>query len=127
MKRRSGSLPAAPLLAVAAMLAGCASFTYPPVQPIPSLATIAGKWSGTIDYGDGPQLFYLTINPDGSLVATGGTATNFGKVALDGGKASFEIYPNSSGVLQYLEGGGRRMILLNEQFGAFTAQVTPLS
>ena len=126
MARRSRLLACLPLLA-AWVSGGCAVATgYPPQRPVPDIATIAGKWSGTIEFGRGLDLFYLTINPDGSLVASWRINTQFGNVTLSGGKATFQmgIY---SGDLQYLEGGGKRMIILREEFGTFYAQVTPLS
>jgi hypothetical protein len=111
------------LLAVGGV-GGCA--TFPPAKPVPDIATIAGKWSGNIDFGRGFQLFYLTINPDGSMVAEYGVATRFGKVMLNNAKATFELYI-WSGTLDYLEGNGKRMIILRETFDTFYAQVTPLT
>jgi hypothetical protein len=111
------------LLLAAAGLGGCA--TFPPAQPVPDIAAIAGKWSGNIDFGRGIQLFYLTINPDGSMVAEYGINTRFGKVTVSGGKAMYELYI-WSGTIDYLAGEGKRMLILRETFDTFYAQVTPL-
>jgi hypothetical protein len=111
-------------LIVASLCDGCA--TFPPARPVPDISVVAGRWSGTIDFGRGFELFYLTINPDGSLVGQWGLNTRFGKVALSGGKATFQMYI-WSGDLQYLEGDGKRVIILKDAFDTFSAQVTPLA
>jgi len=103
-------------------IAGCA--TLPPPRPIPDVAAIAGQWPGTIQFGRGfSDLFYLTINPDGSLVGVWGPNTRFGRVDLtNAARPRFGLYI-WSGDLQYLEGDGRRMLILREDFGSFYAQV----
>jgi len=42
------------------VLVGCASATP---TPLSSIEPLVGQWQGTLDQGEGPQLFYLTINP----------------------------------------------------------------
>ena len=111
------------LLALAALLGGCS--TFPPAQPVPDVATIAGRWSGTVQFGRGPyELFYLTINPDGSIVAWWGVSTRFGRVILDDRRPRFNLYI-WSGDLDYLAGDGRRYLILKEDFLSFYAQVIP--
>jgi len=91
------------------ILVGCASATPTPIN---SIEPLVGKWSGTLDQGGGLQLFYLTINPDSTLVASWDGVTRWGKVTIEGGRARFNFYI-WSGNLDYLEGSGDRVILLN--------------
>jgi hypothetical protein len=51
--------------------------------------------------------------------------TRWGKVTLEGGRARFSFYI-WSGNLDYLEGGGDRVILLKEDFSHWDAIVRPL-
>jgi len=123
MSRRPSRLGArSALLAVALWsMAGCASL--PPARPV----TDVGLWQGQIKFGGGSyQLFYLTINPDGSLTASWDGITRYGKVILEGPRTRFGFYI-WSGSLDYLEGNGERVILLREDFGSWDAIVRPLS
>jgi hypothetical protein len=110
------------------LLAGCASAPSSPPVPITDMRQIEGKWQGTITLGfNGPQeLYYLTINPDGSLVAQWGMNWQSGKVTLSGGAASFEMSGISSGTLTYYDGPGARSLTLNSTFGNWSAHVTPV-
>jgi len=119
-------LGAAALLLIAAVApAGCASL--PPARAITDINMVAGRWRGQIAFSRGPyELFYLTINPEGTLVASWASATRYGKVTLEGARARFSVYI-WSGTLDYLEGGGERVILLKEDFGHWDALVRPLS
>ena len=115
------------LLLLAALLApaGCASL--PPARQVTDMALIAGRWQGQITFARGSyQLFYLTIEPDGRVVASWDGVTRYGKVTLEGPRTrvSFYIW---SGSLDYLEGSGQRVILMKEDFGAWDAIVRPLS
>ena len=113
------------LLLAAITPAGCASL--PPARAVTEMSLIAGRWRGQIVFGRGPyQLYYLTINPDGTLVASWDAGTRWGKVTLEGGRARFNLYI-WSGTLDYLEGGGERVLLLKEDFGQWDAIVRPLS
>ncbi len=98
----------------------------PALQARPDIATIAGRWSGTIDFGRGiPAL----LPDDQSRRDDGGEYginSRYGKVILSEGKATFEMYI-WSGTLDYMEGDGKRMIIMRELFGTFYAQVTPIS
>ncbi len=111
-----------------ALLAGCASAPSAPPTPVTDIGQIEGKWQGTITLGfNGPQeLYYLTINPDGSLVAQWGMNWQSGKVTLSGGVASFEMSGISSGTLTYYDGPGGRSLALNSTFSNWSAYVTPV-
>ncbi|MFI5374657.1 MAG: hypothetical protein ACHQ8D_08515 [Candidatus Rokuibacteriota bacterium] len=105
--------------------AGCASL--PPARAVNNVALIAGRWQGQIAFARSSyQLFYLTINPDATLVASWDGVTRYGKVTLEGARTRFTFYI-WSGSLDYLEGNGERVILLKEDFGAWDAIVRPLS
>jgi hypothetical protein len=123
--RRAGRALCAALLAVVAVTpAGCAPL--PPARQVTDINLIAGRWQGQIVFGRGSyQLFYLTINPDATLVASWDGVTRWGKVTLEGGRARFSFYI-WSGNLDYLEGGGDRVILLKEDFSHWDAIVRPL-
>jgi hypothetical protein len=112
-------------LIAAAAAAGCASL--PPARAVTDMNMVAGRWRGQIAFSRSPyELFYLTINPEGTLVASWDAVTRYGKVTLEGGRARFSILI-WSGSLDYLEGGSERVILLKEDFGHWDAIVRPLS
>jgi len=115
------------LLLLAALLTpgGCASL--PPARQVTDMALIAGRWQGQITFARGSyQLFYLTIEADGRVVASWDGVTRYGKVTLEGARTRIGFYI-WSGSLDYLEGGGQRVILIKEDFGAWDAIVRPLS
>ena len=119
------ALGAALLAAALLTPAGCASL--PPARAVNNVALIAGRWQGQIAFARSSyQLFYLTINPDATLVASWDGVTRYGKVSLEGARTRFTFYI-WSGSLDYLEGNGERVILLKEDFGAWDAIVRPLS
>ena len=106
------------------LLAGCASV---PPRPIMDIRDIEGKWQGTISVGLGPpQLYYLTVNPDATIVTTWGPNWQWGTVTLSGGQARFELSHLTSGTLQYFEGPDGRAITMNPDFGGWYVYVTPL-
>ncbi len=119
-------LGAAALLLIAAVAAaGCAPL--PPARAVTDINMVVGRWRGQITFGRGPyELFYLTINPEGTLVASWDAVTRYGKVTLESGRARFSVFI-WSGALDYLEGGGERVILLKEDFGHWDAIVRPLN
>ncbi len=119
------SLALVALMAVVGVTpAGCASL--PPARPVTQLGLITGRWQGQINFNRAPyQLFYLTINPDGSLVGTWDGVTRYGKVTLEGQRTRFSMYI-WSGNLDYLEGNGERIILMKEDFSSWDAIVRPL-
>ena len=124
--RRAGRALGAVLLAAAALApAGCAPL--PPARQVTDINLIAGRWQGQIVFGRGSyQLFYLTINPDGTLIASWDGVTRWGKVTLEGARTRFSFYI-WSGNLDYLEGGGNRVMLLKEDFSQWDAIVRPLT
>ncbi len=111
------------ILLAAALLLGASSVTG---KPITDIRMIEGKWRGQISFTGGPyEIYYLTINPDGTIVAAWGANTRWGKVTLSAGKARFS-FPIESGVLYYYEGKDGRVITLKPDFGGWDAQVRPL-
>jgi hypothetical protein len=119
------ALFAALLVLTALAPAGCAPL--PPARQVTDINLIAGRWQGQIVFGRGSyQLFYLTINPDGTLIASWDGVTRWGKVTLEGARTRFSFYI-WSGNLDYLEGGGNRVMLLKEDFSQWDAIVRPLT
>ena len=106
------------------LLTGCASVAP---TPITSVGELAGNWQGTITRGFyGPQQFYfLTIHPDGNMVAQWGPNWQWGKVAVNGGAATFEMSDITSGPLNYYAGPKERRITMEPTFGGWYVQVTP--
>jgi hypothetical protein len=123
---RVGQALCTALLVVSTLVpTGCAAL--PPARQVTDIDLIAGRWRGQIVFGRGSyQLFYLTINPDGTLIASWDGGTRWGKVMLEGGRARFSLYI-WSGNLDYLEGSGDRVILLKEDFSQWDAIVRPLT
>jgi len=113
------------LLLAAILVAACAS--APPAR-VTSMSEIAGKWQGTITRGfNGRQeLYYLTIDPDGKMVAQWGPNWQWGKVTLDGAGATFEMSDRSTGPLKYYSGPQGRSITMEPTFGGWYVQVTPV-
>jgi len=111
------------MVLVAGFLLGASSVTG---KPIPDVRAIEGKWRGQIKFVGGPyEIFYLTVNSNGSIVASWGATTRWGKVTLSGGKARFDLH-TSSGDLYYYEEKQGRVITLRPDFGGWDAQVRPL-
>ena len=106
------------------LLAGCASVAP---TPITGVGELAGNWQGTITEGfNGPQqLYYLTIHPDGRMVAQWGLNWQWGKVTVNGGAATFEMSDIASGPLNYYAGPKGRSITMEPTFGGWYVQVTP--
>ena len=133
--RRGARIPvrsaAVVLVLVAALLVGCASMRPGPPTPITSMSQIEGKWRGTIAIGfGGPEvLYYLTIHPNGQYVAEWGISTQWGRVTLGDGVASFQaeagVMGSSSGTIAYSP--SPRSLTLNSTFGNWSAYVTPLN
>jgi hypothetical protein len=111
------------ILLAAALTLGASNVTG---KPITDIRMIEGKWRGQIAFTGGPyQIYYLTINPDGAMVAEWGANTRWGKVTLSGGKARFS-FPTSSGDLYYYEDKDGRVITMKPDFGGWDVQVRPL-
>jgi hypothetical protein len=118
------SLRGALALAVMALAAGCATV---PSKPLTDVRAIEGKWRGTITVGMGaPQFYYLTVNPDSTIVAEWGPNWQWGKITLSGGQARFEISHLTSGALLYFDGSDGRVITMRPDFGGWYVYVTPL-
>jgi hypothetical protein len=84
------ALFAALLVLTALAPAGCAPL--PPARQVTDINLIAGRWQGQIVFGRGSyQLFYLTINPDGTLIASWDGVTRWGKVTLEGARTRFSF------------------------------------
>ncbi len=68
----------------------------------------------------------MRVAADGRVVASWDGVTRYGKVTLEGPRTRVGFYI-WSGSLDYLEGGGQRVILMKEDFEAWDAIVRPLS
>ena len=122
----SGSLGFRRALAVVivALVTGCASASG---KPLTSVQPIVGKWNGTIAVGHGPpQFYYLTINPDGTIVATWGANWQWGRIMLNRLQARFELDHITSGQLLYYDGPSGRAIQMTPDFGGWYVYVTPV-
>ena len=123
-----GWLGSALLLAALTILAGCASLPSASGAPITGIDQIAGKWAGTINPGHNgfADPFYLTITPDGKLVAGWGGNTSWGTVTIRNGQATFEMQPPiAEGTIRLYVDGGRRTLFMDGVSRSFSAQVTP--
>jgi hypothetical protein len=109
-----------------ALLAGCAS-TAPPKR-LTNIEPLVGKWQGTISVGMGPPTFYyLTVNPDASIVATWGSNWQWGKVTATGGEGvRFELDHITSGTLLYYDGPSGKAIQMTPDFGGWYVYATPV-
>jgi hypothetical protein len=117
------------MLLVGALFGGCASMSSGPPAPITSMSQLEGKWQGTITLGfTGPmELYWLTIQPDGSFEAQYGMNWQWGKVTLSNGAATFDVTAPgpASGTLIYYAGPPTPSLTLNPTFGGWSAQVKP--
>jgi len=107
------------------VLAGCASTSATPT-PVNSIELLVGKWQGTLDQGLGAiQPFYLTINPDGTLVATWGINWNNGTVTVDKGVASYQMSPPPrEGTFRYYATGAKPNLFMDDTFANFHAAMS---
>jgi uncharacterized protein YndB with AHSA1/START domain len=114
------------VLAVVALLAGCASGA-PPTR-LMSIEPLVGKWQGTIAVGMGPpQFYYLTVNPDASIVATWGANWQWGKITVNGTEgARFELDHITTGTLLYSRGPSGKAIQMTPDFGGWYVWITPV-
>jgi hypothetical protein len=113
------------VLGALVLLAGCATV---PSIPLTDIRAIQGKWRGTITVGMGaPQFYYLTVNPDSTIVTEWGPNWQWGTISLSGGKARFEISHLTSGTLLYFSNPKEgRVITMTPDFGGWYVYVTPL-
>ena len=113
-------------IALAAVLGGCASAAPP--QRLASIDPLVGKWQGTIAVGLGPpQFYYLTVNPDGSIVATWGSNWQWGTLTANGSAGvRFTLDHITSGTLLYYSGPSGRSIQMTPDFGGWYVWATPV-
>lgn len=113
------------VLGALVLVAGCATV---PSIPLTDIRAIQGKWRGTITVGMGtPQFYYLTVNPDSTIVAEWGSNWQWGTISLNGGRARFEISHLTSGTLLYFSNVKEgRVITMTPDFGGWYVYVTPL-
>jgi hypothetical protein len=116
------------VLAVAGLLAlsACASMEQP--EPVASLEQIAGRWQGLMSWpGNFDRPFYLTIAPDGRLFAAWGGHQVWGNATVAAGVARFQMQPPPlEGDLKLYGSGGARMLVMQELWGTFIVNLTPL-
>lgn len=113
------------MLAAVNLVAGCA--TVPSVA-LTDVRPLVGKWRGTINVGTRPpEFYYLTVNPDASIVATWGVNWQWGTITLSGGQARFELDHLTSGTLLYFDDKDGRVITMTPDFGGWYVYVTPLT
>ncbi len=110
---------------VAVMLAGCASA---PPRRLATIEPLVGKWQGTIAVGMGaPQFYFLTVNPDGSIVATWGMNWQWGQLTANGSEGvRFELNHITSGTLLFYEGPSGKAIQMTPDFGGWYVYATPV-
>jgi hypothetical protein len=115
---------ASAMLLLTALLAGCAS--APPTR-LNTIGPLVGKWQGTITVGMGaPQFYFLTVNPDGSIVAQWGVNWQWGTITVNGSEgARFELDHITSGTLLYYGGPKGPSIQMTPDFGGWYVWVTP--
>ena len=106
------------------VLVGCASATP---TPLSSIEPLVGTWTGPLDQGGGPVPFYLTINPDGTFVATWGVNWNNGTITVEKGAASYQMSPPPrGGTFRYYPSNGKPELFMDDTFLSFHAVVTKL-
>jgi uncharacterized protein YndB with AHSA1/START domain len=112
------------VLLLAVLLAGCASA---PPQRLNTIGPLVGKWQGTITVGMGaPQFYFLTVNPDGSIVATWGMNWQWGTITVNGSEgARFELDHITSGTLLYYNDQKGKAIQMTPDFGGWYVWATP--
>lgn len=108
------------------VLSACASMGGGEGVPISSVSELAGHWVGTVDPGRwGPATpFQLDIAPDGRLTATWDINTAWGTISVHNGRATFEMHPLlHEGTVRLYESGGKRTLVLDDDFRPFQARV----
>src|SRR5262249_35776963 len=114
--------------AILAIMIDCASLRSAAGAPITDINQIIGKWAGTITPGHNSvtEPFYLTITPDGRLVAEWGVDTSWGTVTLRNGQATFEMKPPiAQGSIRLYVESGKRTLVMDAVLPSFLSQVTP--
>ena len=107
------------------LLVGCATV---PSVPLTDVRPLVGKWRGTITVGMGaPHFYYLTVNPDATIVAEWGPNWQWGTITLGGGQTRFELSHRVSGTLLYFNGSEGPVITMTPDFSGWYVYVTPLT
>jgi hypothetical protein len=115
------------LLIVAGIAAACASgdgAKRVAGTPIESVGSIAGTWTGTLEFGSGEQACTLTIEPGGHATLVARTMTVHGSVSVNQGKGAYSFPARSDGTLTLYQDGGKRQLQLKGTSGVFDARVT---
>jgi uncharacterized protein YndB with AHSA1/START domain len=74
-----------------------------------------------------PQFYYLTVNPDASIVATWGSNWQWGKITVNGTEgARFELDHITTGTLLYYSGPSGKAIQMTPDFGGWYVWITPV-
>ena len=106
-------------------LQGCASMSTP-ATPVTSIDPLVGKWSGTVTIGQSVGFFYLTINPDRTLIEIWGDITSRGTVSVANGQATYQMSPPpQEGSFKLYRGKGKPQLYMENMTGSFYATVTP--
>jgi hypothetical protein len=113
------------LLAALAAGACAAARGGAPATPIANMASIAGSWRGTLDFGAGEQPCTLTIEPAGRAVLQGSTIRLDGTISVQGGKATYSFPGRSDGTVTLYQDGSKRELSLKGTSGALDVWVTP--
>src|SRR5262245_39304386 len=121
MKRPRSLYRSAVMALTLTLLAGCAS-----VPPVTSIEPLVGNWAGTLDRG-GPLLpFYLTVNPDQTIVATWRLTWANGRITIANGQATYQMTPPPlEGTIRFYQVNGKPTIYMDDFFETFHAVVTP--
>ena len=116
------------LIALAAVVIAAGACASAPARtastPIESVASIAGTWTGTLEFGAGEQPCTLTIESGGRAVIQGRTITQQGTVAVAGGKGTYSFPGRSDGTVTLYQDGGKRQLQLKGTSGVFDVLVT---
>lgn len=126
MRTRHWTFHLAALTMVALAVTACASArSSGTATPIASVASIAGTWTGTIEFGAGEQPCTLTIEPSGRAVVEARTMTQYGTVTVQGGKSTYSFPGRSDGTVTLYQDGSKRQLNLKGMGGVFDIWVTP--
>src|SRR5262245_5747759 len=94
-----------------------------PVPPVTSIEPLVGKWSGTLDTGGPLEPFYLTINPDQTIVASWGINWAWGRITIANGQATYQLRPPPlEGTVRFYQ-EAKPTIYLDDTFASFHATV----
>ena len=110
-------------------MTGCASLHSAGGEAITGIDQIVGRWGARFTPGHDSvrEAFYLTIAPDGRLVAEwGGVDTSWETVTLRNGQTTFEMRPPiAQGSIRLYVDSGKRTLVMAAVLPSFLAEVTP--